>query len=76
MSYSDIARGVIAKVDQGIPPDVSFAERKRAIRDAYPFGLRAHWPYKAWCKAQRAYLARHDPKNTGPLFAEAGGRGG
>lgn len=24
------------------------AERRRALRRAYPFGERRHWPYRAW----------------------------
>lgn len=66
MSRSDEARQVIARVHATLPADISFAERKRAIREAYPFGEREYWPYKAWSKAQREYLAKYDPKAPQP----------
>lgn len=67
MSWSERARQVIADVHATLPANISFADRRKAIRAAYPFGPREHWPYKAWCKAQRAYLAKYDPKAPGPL---------
>lgn len=33
-------------------------ELKRWIRDAYPWGERKHWPYRAWLKARKIALAR------------------
>ena len=48
-----------------------------AIRAAYPFGARAHWPYKVWLEEVRRHMAVvRDlkgvglPKETGPLFQE------
>ena len=29
------------------------------LRDAYPFGERAYWPYKAWLKQVKAWKAAH-----------------
>jgi hypothetical protein len=29
---------------------------RRALRDAYPFGERAMWPYKVWCDEVRRQL--------------------
>jgi hypothetical protein len=29
---------------------------RRALRDAYPFGERARWPYKVWCDEVRRWL--------------------
>lgn len=66
MSWSDIARKTIARVHAALPEDISFTARKKAIREAYPFGERSYWPYKAWCKAQREYLRRFDPKAPPP----------
>lgn len=66
VSYADRARAVIAAAHARLPEGVSFKERKAAIRAAYPFGERSYWPYKAWCKAQRAYLKRYDPKAPPP----------
>ena len=57
MSWLERARSVIADVDASLPPDATFAERKKAVHAAYPFGLRQYHPYKQWCKAQREYLA-------------------
>lgn len=52
---------VIADVHAALPSDISFEERAKAIREAYPFGERKHHPYKMWLKAQRQYLARYAP---------------
>lgn len=71
--WSRIARETIGKVDAALPEGVLFKDRKAAVFAAYPFGERSYWPYKAWCKAQREYLRRHDPKipkPPGPLFAD------
>ena len=78
MSAYKTAWSVIAAEDAKMPPDISFEDRKRRIRAAYPFGQRAYWPYKAWLRAQREYLARHVPKPryfgpAGPLFGEGEG---
>lgn len=35
------------------------AQIARAIDAAYPFGERAHYPYKAWLSARKAFFARH-----------------
>lgn len=68
--WSDQARATIAKLHLTLPEDIPFKERKQIVKDAYPFGERSYWPYKAWCKAQREYLAKYDPKAPppGPLF--------
>lgn len=66
MRWSELARQRIAEVHATLPADISFANRKKAIRAAYPFGPREYWPYKAWCKAQREYLKRFDPKTPAP----------
>ncbi len=48
---------------------------EKAIRAAYPFGERAHWPYKVWLKEVRRHMAVvRDlkgvglPREIGPLF--------
>ncbi len=70
MEWSIISRTTIARVALTIPAAATFKERKAAIEAAYPFGPRSHWPYKAWCKARRAYLRQYDPKAPppAPLF--------
>lgn len=68
--WSEVARAAVARVAASLPDDMPFKDRKTAINATYPFGPRAYWPYKAWCKARRAYLDRYDPKAPppGPLF--------
>ena len=35
-----------------------------AIDKSYPFGERAHWPYKAWLDARKWFFATHGlPRN-------------
>jgi hypothetical protein len=47
---------------------------------AYPFGERAHYPYKVWCKVRRNYLMRYGyvPQNAkpGPLLKLMEGQNG
>jgi hypothetical protein len=57
-SWYAAAREHIAKIDAALPPEADLRLRKAALRAGYPWGERAHWPYKMWCKAQREYLNR------------------
>lgn len=57
-SWLETARNIIAELDRSLPADLSLKERRKAVREAYPWGERSMWPYKAWCKAQREYLSR------------------
>ena len=66
MNWSERARQTIAAVHAALPADIAFVDRKKAVRDAYPFGPREYWPYKAWCKAQSAYLKTYDLKAPAP----------
>lgn len=69
MNWSEKSRETIARVHGQLAEDTPFKDRRQAIRDAYPFGTREYWPYKAWCKAQRVYLNKYDPKvPRPPLF--------
>jgi hypothetical protein len=58
MSWRDSARPIIAKVlaeNEG----KSEKEIRKALREAYPFGVRQYHPYKIWCdevKRQWSYL--------------------
>jgi len=69
-TWADIARETIARIDRELPKSATLAERKAALRAAYPFGVRAYSPYKTWCKCQREYLRRFEPMTTenAPLF--------
>lgn len=70
------SKEVIATItrDMGIDdPDAL----EKAIRKAYPFGERAHWPYKVFCEEVRRHMTIvRDlkgvglPKDTGPLFQD------
>ena len=42
------------------------AELKRALKDAYPFGERKHWPYKIWCDCVKRALAGRRLSETKP----------
>jgi len=68
-TYLEQSWAVIDAVHASLPLDVTDAERRKAISDSYPFGERAHWPYKSWLKAQRLYLARWSVTPAGPLDA-------
>lgn len=65
--WRNIARKRIEDAHQSMPEDVSFNERKRIIRESYPWYERSGHPYRMWLKEQRAYLAKYDPKPAGPL---------
>lgn len=39
--------------------DKPYEEFKKALRAAYPFGVRQYTPYKIWLEEQRFALARH-----------------
>lgn len=48
-----VVRRVIAKTGRE-----DMAALRRAIRAAYPFGERAHYPYKVWCEEVRRQLGQ------------------
>lgn len=74
----DVARPIIADVITRVGRDDQKALRA-ALRDAYPWGERAHWPYKVWCdEVQRQLSGRRygeaKPERddvTGDLFGGA-----
>lgn len=47
----------IRAVHAALPEGATLAERKSAVDAAYPFGLRENYPYKAWLRVRREYLA-------------------
>lgn len=88
MNWSQKSREVIARVHARLPENATLKQRKAALRDAYPFGERNYWPYRAWRKARREYLAkfitakdaeahraiwRDQMRGQGYMFAEDGG---
>lgn len=56
-SWRDIARPIIARVIAEVGRDDP-QKLRQAIRNAYPFGERKHWPYKAWLNEVRAQCGR------------------
>lgn len=46
-SWRGLAEPIISEVIARVGRDDEKALRD-ALRDAYPFGERAHWPYKVW----------------------------
>lgn len=67
-SWLASAWATIEKVHASLPADVSFEDRVKALKEAYPFGERRHHPYKMWLKAQRQYLARYEPPSDSKRF--------
>tara|TARA_R110000824_G_C14889036_1_gene644239 strand:- start:299 stop:568 length:270 start_codon:yes stop_codon:yes gene_type:complete len=63
MTWGQRASTIIWDLHNRIPKDATYKERKKAIQDAYPWGTRSGWPYKAWLREQRIYLARYVPKD-------------
>lgn len=59
MTWADQAYSIICRVHDTLPPSCSLKERMKAIDAAYPFWERRYFPYKAWLKERRRYLARY-----------------
>jgi hypothetical protein len=60
VSWSDTATEVINRIyqQQVKSGETDKARIAKAIDEAYPFGERAMWPYKAWLAARRKYFSR------------------
>lgn len=53
------AREIILRALADLPADATTKEKAKAVRDAYPFGERARWPYKIWlCEVQTHVYGR------------------
>lgn len=64
--WRDLAAPIIAEVIAQVGRDDERALR-RALREAYPFGERRMWPYKAWRDEIRRQLeGRQHPKAPHP----------
>jgi hypothetical protein len=72
-TWRESAIPIIAKVLKETEGQ-SEKEIKKALREAYPFGIREHWPYKVWCdevRAQRGLKVKKrdiQPENQTDLF--------
>lgn len=56
MEWAQQAREVVHATLASLPFGATVKEKRAALRQAYPFGPRQYWPYKAWCKAVRQSL--------------------
>lgn len=45
--------------DRGRAEGKTVTQIHQAIRDAYPWGERRAWPYKAWLQARREFYEKH-----------------
>jgi len=70
-TWVSAAAAKIREVLAELPADAGEADCSRAIRDAYPWEPRAHWPYKAWLKARKAALDARFGRMTVPVIADA-----
>ena len=68
MSWYDVAVDTIILATRDLPLDTPLAERKKVVDAAYPFGQRSMWPYRAWLRARRKYLARFGYRQNTPLL--------
>lgn len=65
---------IIAQTLDGLPADASLADKRKALRAAYPKGLgRSYWPYRVWldeCRRQlRIPKRQRDDGQPGLPFA-------
>jgi len=64
--WHDRAWKSIEDIHRRLPSDATLKQREQALKDGYPFGQRKYWPYKAWLKARRQYLAKYKPTRSIP----------
>jgi hypothetical protein len=65
MRWRDRARPIVAQVvrDSGVKDPKAL---RKALYDAYPFGERARWPYKAWLAEIKEQIGGMRPKKSDP----------
>lgn len=70
------ARVVLREVFAELPEGATVKEARKAVRDAYPFGLRECYPYKVWLDESRRWMAQRFPelrKEPVKIDVECGG---
>jgi hypothetical protein len=69
MGWRDEARVIVAAVvrDVGIRDPVAL---RKALYDAYPFGERRHYPYKAWLQVVKEQIGGMRAKKADPRQME------
>jgi len=75
VNWSDDARRIVTATLAALPADADAKAARRALRDAYPWGGREYWPYKAWCAATKAAIEVRFPPPAKPPCDVCGGRG-
>lgn len=60
------ARNYITTALALLPENATEKEARAAVREAYPWGLRQHHPYRMWCLEAKAALAERFPKPKEP----------
>jgi hypothetical protein len=55
-----VIRPIISRWSKDCP------ERRQALRDAYPFGERAHWPYQIWLDEIKIQTGQKQNKRSAP----------
>jgi hypothetical protein len=55
---------IIDRVLASLPPGLELKAVRRALREAYPFGIREHWPYRMWCAEVKQALAPYRAKEA------------
>lgn len=63
MTWRQKAAPIIAETIRNVGRD-DMKKLKRALRDAYPFGERAYYPYKAWLSEVKRQLYGVPPKKA------------
>lgn len=69
--WAQRADGVLAGVFATLHANATEAQVRAAVRDAYPFGPREHWPYKAWLARAAAWTAAWKAGHSCPLAVHA-----
>lgn len=65
-NWRSIAMRIVYETLERLPEGATFKEKRAALREAYPFGERAHQPYKVWlseCRRQLKLPARPKPSD-------------
>lgn len=62
-NWSEDSRRICRQIAES-HPQATGKELRRLFSDAYPYGPRAYWPYKAWLTACRREIDARDGKPT------------
>lgn len=69
LTYADRARLVMFETLMSCRRrGLNAADTAKAIDQAYPFGTRCNWPYRAWLRERRAFFADHSLPRRGDFM--------